>query len=62
MDVAGQRVRYQVPDPPHKVVLQHLLERVDECVTGLTEYALVIADKVDGQASTAAANRYLTSC
>jgi hypothetical protein len=27
MDVAGQRVRYPAPDPPHTVVLQHLLER-----------------------------------
>lgn len=50
MDVAGQRARYHAPDSPHTVVLQHLLERVDECVTGLGEYALVIADEVDGQA------------
>jgi Protein of unknown function (DUF3800) len=50
MDVAGQRVRYPAPDPPHTVVLQHLLERVDECATSLGDYALVIADEVDGQA------------
>lgn len=50
MDLVGQRVRYRSPDPPHSVVLQHLLERVDECATGLGEYALVIADEVDGQA------------
>ena len=50
MDLAGQRARYHRPDPPHTVVLQHLLERVDECVTGLGEYALVIADEVDAQA------------
>lgn len=50
MDVVGQRDRYRCPDPPHSIVLQHLLERVDECVTGLGEYALVIADEVDGQA------------
>lgn len=50
MDVAGQRARYHRPDPPHTVVLAHLLERVDECVTGLGEYALVIADEVDAQA------------
>jgi len=50
MDVAGQRARYHRPDPPHTVVLQHLLERIDECVTGLGEYALVIADEVDAQA------------
>lgn len=47
MDVAGQQARYNRPDPPHTVVLQHLLERVDECMTGLGEYALVIADEVD---------------
>jgi hypothetical protein len=51
MDMVGQRARYPAPDPPHAVVLQHLLERVDECVTNLGEHALVIADEVDGQAS-----------
>jgi len=50
MDVVGQRNRYHIPDPAHKVVLQHLLERVDECVADLGTYALVIADEVDGQA------------
>lgn len=50
MDVVGQRARYSAPDPPHTVVLQHLLERVDECATSLGDYALVIADEVDGQA------------
>ena len=50
MDVVGQRARYSSPDPPHTVVLQHLLERVDECATAMGEYALVIADEVDGQA------------
>ena len=32
------------------MVLQHLLERVDEYVTSVGEYALVIADEVDAQA------------
>ncbi|MGH3426110.1 MAG: DUF3800 domain-containing protein [Candidatus Dormibacteraceae bacterium] len=50
MDVMGQRARYVSPDAPHSVVLQHLLERVDECVTVRGDYALVIADEVDGQA------------
>jgi len=50
MDLVGQRDRYRSPDPPHSVVLQHLMERVDECVIGLGDYALVIADEVDGQA------------
>ena len=50
MDVIGQRARYSELDPPHSVVLQHLLERVDECATSRGEYALVIADEVEGQA------------
>jgi hypothetical protein len=50
MDILGQRARYAAPDPPYAVVLQHLLERVDECATRLGDYALVIADEVDGQA------------
>ena len=50
MDVVGQRARYPLPDSAHTVVLQHLLERVDECATSLGDYALVIADEVDGQA------------
>ena len=50
MDIVGQRNRYSSPDLPHTVVLQHLLERIDECATDLGEYALVIADEVDGQA------------
>jgi len=50
MDVVGQKARYHRPDAPHTVVLQHLLERVDECITSLGKYALVIADEVDAQA------------
>lgn len=50
IDLVGQRQRYRAPEPAHSVVLQHLLERIDECATGKGEYALVIADEVDGQA------------
>lgn len=50
MDLVGQRHRYTWPEPPHRIVLQHLLERIDEHVTKLGEHALVIADEVDGQA------------
>lgn len=50
MDVAGQRARYENPGPPHSIVLQHLLERIDECATALDEHALVIADEIEGQA------------
>jgi len=41
--LVGQHACYRVPDSPHSVV-QH---RIDECVTRLGAYALVIADKVD---------------
>lgn len=50
IDLMGHRVRYRSPDPPHTVALQHLLERIDECVSGRGDHALVIADEVDGQA------------
>lgn len=50
MDVVGQKARYTYCDPPHTVVLQHLLERIDEHAEDLGEYALVIADEVEGQA------------
>jgi hypothetical protein len=52
MDEAGQRARYEHPEPAHSIVLQHLLERIDDCSTSLGEHALVIADEVgvDGEA------------
>jgi len=50
MDVVGQQARYTRCDPPHNVVLQHLLERIDEYAADRGEYALVIADEVDGAA------------
>lgn len=50
IDLVGQKARYAVPEHPHSVVLQHLLERIDDCVAHLGDYALVIADEVGGQA------------
>lgn len=55
MDVAGQKIRYTKPIPPHSVVLQYLLERIDEFATERDDYALVIADEV------AEASRYRTN-
>ncbi|GAB1646860.1 DUF3800 domain-containing protein [Krasilnikovia sp. MM14-A1259] len=49
MNVAGQRSRYVSPDPPHQVVLQHLLERVDEYASNRGKHVLVIADEVGEQ-------------
>lgn len=43
IDIDGQKARYRHPDPPHDVVLQHLLERIDENVP---HPVLVIADEV----------------
>lgn len=47
----GLRERYQNPEPPHGVVLAHLLERIDTYAKRRAERALVIADEVDGQQS-----------
>ena len=50
IDIVGQKARYRTPEHPHSVVLQHLLERIDDCVAYKGDYALVIADEVEGQA------------
>lgn len=50
MDSAGQRRRYDVPEPPHKVVLSHLLERVNDYCKRQGEHVLAIADEVGEQA------------
>lgn len=47
---AGQRLRYAVVDPPHSVVLLHLLEQIDEYAQRQHEHVLVIADEVGEQA------------
>ncbi len=39
--------RYVMPDHPHTVVLQHLLERIDEYAEAQDQPALVIADEID---------------
>lgn len=43
INTARQKARYHNPHPPHDVVLQHLLERLDE---NIPEPILVIADEV----------------
>lgn len=45
--VPGLRARYANPHHPHKVVLQHLLERIDLYAAQQGEHALVIADEID---------------
>lgn len=51
MHVAGLRKRYIRPEPPHSVVLQHLLERVDDYMREEARtWTLVIADEVSDQA------------
>lgn len=49
MDVARQRQRYMRADPPHEVVLGHLLERVNLCVAAQRAWSLVVADEVHTQ-------------
>ncbi|WP_415647586.1 DUF3800 domain-containing protein [Stackebrandtia soli] len=50
VDRNGMRRRYSSPTPPHSVVLQHVLERIDIYAAQQGKYALVIADEVDEQA------------
>lgn len=51
MDVKRQRERYVQPEEPHAVVLEHLLERINDCSRGYHrgQPVLVIADEVDQQ-------------
>ncbi|WBB73175.1 DUF3800 domain-containing protein [Micromonospora sp. WMMD1128] len=47
---AGLRQRYLTPEPPHSIVLLHLLERIDDYARSQGEHVLVIADEVGEQA------------
>ncbi|PPH22738.1 DUF3800 domain-containing protein [Rathayibacter toxicus] len=53
VDVKRLNARYRYPDQPHKVVLQHLLERVNDYRRDLfpfdTEDAIVVADEIATQ-------------
>jgi hypothetical protein len=46
MDVDRQKARYSAPDPPHEVVLGHLIERVDEHAERAGELTIMIADEI----------------
>lgn len=46
LDLPSQARRYARCDPPHDVVLQHLLERVDAYASATDQAALVIADEL----------------
>jgi hypothetical protein len=46
IDRNRQAARYSRPDPPHDVVLQHLLERLNDFGRRLREPVLVIADEI----------------
>jgi hypothetical protein len=50
MDLAAQRRRYDNPDPPHQIVLSHLLERANDYCKAHGEHVLAIADEVGEQA------------
>ena len=47
VDIPALRRRYSYPKPPHSVVLQHVLERVNEYARTTPERVLFIADEVD---------------
>ncbi|MDQ1308211.1 MAG: hypothetical protein QG671_4045 [Actinomycetota bacterium] len=47
LDCKRHRARYVDPWPPHEVVLQHLLERLNDFGQSLGEQILVIADEVN---------------
>ncbi len=49
VNVRRQRERYVNPDPPHEVVLGHLLERVNTYAGARSARALVLADEVHTQ-------------
>jgi hypothetical protein len=44
LDVPSQKRKYKWPDPPHRVVLQHTMERVHEYAAQRQQHALLIAD------------------
>ncbi|WP_163541655.1 DUF3800 domain-containing protein [Occultella kanbiaonis] len=46
MDCARQRARYARPDPPHEVVLAHLLESLNGMAAKDRDHVLVVADEV----------------
>lgn len=47
VDIPALNRRYDTPDHPHSVVLQHLLETIDERAEQLDERVLIIADDID---------------
>lgn len=46
MDVDRQKARYVHPAPPHGLVLQHAMERINEHAQARGEHVLLIADEV----------------
>ncbi len=46
LDITGLRERYVWPNPPHSVVLEHLLEQINDHAKQHNDLALVIADEI----------------
>lgn len=46
LDIPAQKARYVRCDPPHDIVLQHLLERINAYADETAQAALVIADEL----------------
>jgi hypothetical protein len=51
LDIRAQNQKYRRPDPPHRVVLQHTMERVNDYARACGQRALLIADEVNEQDS-----------
>jgi hypothetical protein len=51
VDIPRLRARYRYPDPPHRIVLQHVLEEVSACGRRQGRQVRVVADELPDQDS-----------
>lgn len=51
VDIPRLRARYRYPDPPHRIVLQHVLEEVSACGRQRGRQVRVVADELPDQES-----------
>lgn len=49
LDIPRLHARYKYPDPPHRIVLQHLLEEISDYGQSLGAQVLVVADEIPDQ-------------
>lgn len=46
LDIQRLHARYKYPDPPHRIVLQHLLEEIDNYGERRRDHVLIVADEL----------------